>query len=492
MRHLHPPLFSLLAVFFFSLASASPCPLSKLYHNVSQVIVRAETEAHLDVLRYVLSHPCHSHMLAPETPALHTDHFLQLSHLFLRTYIVPNFDPSLVHVNLKDYGPVLEAAPYQRTTPAPDFYTRYYALHVLQHKWRSFSTPIVYGRSIEQRDLQVIVLESSRQCTNSSAKYTVLLNALQHAREWATSSSATFVAEYYSQHLDELPECCTLAVVPVSNPDGYAFTAVENRLWRKNRRPGTPCDGVDLNRNWDINYAGAYSTSNRTCSNEYIGTGAFSEPESSALRDLFLTLKPVAHIDLHSFGQDLLGAYQFSPVDVAHAQLLDEVASEIQAVASAKYSYSRSSKGTVLYAASGFFSDWSFSQGCLSYTMEVSPGSGNLVQGFFPDEATIKSTANDVLQAVKVLIKYASVVGAEGNLTQMSEDRDAAILAQLKKERTVSEVIAPIGRYGNHDLLIYVGWLTAFIVAAVAMWRVKSFGSAKSERQSEESTALLP
>ena len=25
----------------------------------------------------------------------------------------------------------------------------------------------------------------------------------------------------------------------------------EDRLWRKNRRPGSPCDGVDLNRNYN-------------------------------------------------------------------------------------------------------------------------------------------------------------------------------------------------------------------------------------------------
>ena len=30
----------------------------------------------------------------------------------------------------------------------------------------------------------------------------------------------------------------------------------EDRLWRKNRRPGNPCDGVDLNRNYNDHWGG--------------------------------------------------------------------------------------------------------------------------------------------------------------------------------------------------------------------------------------------
>jgi len=73
-------------------------------------------------------------------------------------------------------------------------------------------------------------------------------------------------------------------IVPVVNPDGYEvscnellvkyytfgydspffllffclpqYTWTTNRLWRKNRRPGAGCDGVDLNRNYNDHWVG--------------------------------------------------------------------------------------------------------------------------------------------------------------------------------------------------------------------------------------------
>jgi carboxypeptidase A1 len=44
-------------------------------------------------------------------------------------------------------------------------------------------------------------------------------------------------------------------VAPLLNPDGYEFSRASNRYWRKNRRSnGKGVYGVDLNRNWDINW----------------------------------------------------------------------------------------------------------------------------------------------------------------------------------------------------------------------------------------------
>ena len=34
------------------------------------------------------------------------------------------------------------------------------------------------------------------------------------------------------------------------------YTWNNDRLWRKNRRPGTICDGVDLNRNYNDHWGG--------------------------------------------------------------------------------------------------------------------------------------------------------------------------------------------------------------------------------------------
>ena len=39
------------------------------------------------------------------------------------------------------------------------------------------------------------------------------------------------------------------------------YTWTNSRLWRKNRRKGTLCDGVDLNRNYNDRWGGVSSSS---------------------------------------------------------------------------------------------------------------------------------------------------------------------------------------------------------------------------------------
>lgn len=508
LSQLLPLLLVLVQLFQFHAAfasptspSPSPCPLSHLYFNVSQVSVVAETEAHLAVLRRMLPHPCHIHMLDPEEPTLHARHDLEISHAFLRRYVVPSFAPRLVTVTLRDFGPLLAAAPAQHSTPADPFYSRYYTLPVLRARWRAIASRHArhaelrqYGTSIEGRPLLALVLQSGLSC--QGPRVSVLVSALQHAREWATTAAATFVAEHYAANARSIPPCTTLAVVPVSNPDGYAYTATADRLWRKNRRPGTPCAGVDLNRNWDINYGGAFSTSRRTCSNEFIGAAAFSEPETAAMRDLFFALPPVvAHVDVHSFGQDLLGAYQFSPNDVAHAPVLDAVADLVLTATGANYSYSRGSASTVLYPASGFFSDWSFKQGALSYTMEVSPQHGTYVSGFFPDEKFIMPIARDVLAAIAVLLRYAHIVQPAGNLSTLPTSADPAIIAALQRptprdyRRAVAPAPTPHTLHTSHaSSALFVIFAIALFAAVLRAARTRLF---RKPGRDLESTALL-
>lgn len=59
-------------------------------------------------------------------------------------------------------------------------------------------------------------------------------------------------------------------------------------MWRKNRKRATAfCSGIDLNRNYGYKWGGA-GTSNNPCSDIYRGTGAFSEPETAAVKNFFL------------------------------------------------------------------------------------------------------------------------------------------------------------------------------------------------------------
>jgi hypothetical protein len=101
------------------------------------------------------------------------------------------------------------------------------------------------GKSHEGRDLPVIHLTAAKNSLGS--KPLVWVMAGQHAREWIATSSAMFSIENLLKSQEILNDY-EFAVMPLVNPDGYEYSRVKNRMWRKNRRAP---NGVDLNRNWD-------------------------------------------------------------------------------------------------------------------------------------------------------------------------------------------------------------------------------------------------
>ena len=52
----------------------------------------------------------------------------------------------------------------------------------------------------------------------------------------------------------------------VDNVVVLQYTWAGSRLWRKNRRKGTLCDGVDLNRNYNSMWGGVSHSAASTCS----------------------------------------------------------------------------------------------------------------------------------------------------------------------------------------------------------------------------------
>ena len=80
----------------------------------------------------------------------------------------------------------------------------------------------------------------------------------------------------------------------------------KDRLWRKNRNDewNNTCAGVDINRNFDINWGGDGS-SNAPCMATYHGPSAFSEAESRAIRDLLAANRGrvKAAISIHTYSQ---------------------------------------------------------------------------------------------------------------------------------------------------------------------------------------------
>jgi hypothetical protein len=274
---------------------------------------------------------------------------------------------------------------------------------------------VVVGTSIENRPIEGLRITSAGGAPGRPA---VLFAACQHAREWVSPMVAVYIAKQLACSADTDPEIQALLdqieffVIPVVNPDGYLYTWTDNRFWRKNRRQNFPSSeyGVDLNRNWGVDWAGPESTSSNPSSDVYYGTSPFSEPETSALRD-FILARPqiVATIDFHSYSQIILQSWGHTndlPLDFPAIDALGELMSQA-AVGVNGFQYPHGSGDALIYLASGVCPDWIYSTtGAFAYTIELrpsDPGGG----GFELPPAQIYDTCTENLAAVTAMAQWA-------------------------------------------------------------------------------------
>ncbi len=239
----------------------------------------------------------------------------------------------------------------------------------------------VFGSSLEGRDLVEITITGPDQPGNmGGSRPVVLLNGCQHAREWVSPMTVTYLADELIARYDSDPrvrallDSARVVIAPMVNPDGYVYSWTNERFWRKNRRGGF---GVDLNRNWGYEWGGEGS-SGSTDSEIYRGTAPFSEPETAALRDLSLSFGPdlVSHLDYHSFSQLVLWPFGYDfgvttpePDRTLFDNLSNEMSASIQSVYGEFYTPMQS---VDLYPAAGDSSDWYYGQlGVTSFTIEL-------------------------------------------------------------------------------------------------------------------------
>jgi len=178
------------------------------------------------------------------------------------------------------------------------------------------------GTTYEGRDIVMIKICASGHCGKKPA---ILMDGGIHAREWISPAATLMLIDKIVNTLKSSKKSIMKKVdwyiIPLLNPDGYAYSRTIDRLWRKNRVPNEGCDkdecvGVDLNRNFDYqwdhkdNHADLYNMS----SEAYHGPEPFSEKESQALKEFILDHKDhiKAYVTIHSFGQFILTPWGFT------------------------------------------------------------------------------------------------------------------------------------------------------------------------------------
>ena len=247
-----------------------------------------------------------------------------------------------------------------------------------------------------------------------------LVMAQIHAREITTSEYAWRLMTLLTDSDGKDAEVTAILkntevwVIPDVNPDGIETVqegikdeglGEDSPAWqRKNMNPGPQgCSGtwafsqrgVDLNRNTASHWGGAGSSSD-PCDQEYKGTKAASEPETTSLQDLFSDLfkdqrgpgsgdaAPATTtgsiISLHTYGQLVLLPWGWTSQHAPNDAGLRSMAFRI----SNFDNYTAGQDGEVLYPTSGTTEDWAYDVlGTASFTVESGADSGTC-GGFLP------------------------------------------------------------------------------------------------------------
>ncbi|XP_018306895.1 carboxypeptidase B [Mycetomoellerius zeteki] len=256
------------------------------------------------------------------------------------------------------------------------------------------------GNSIEGQPLKVLRISNGR--TNAPA---IWIDGGIHAREWISPAAVTYIIDYLVENSDVLQT--DYYILPVANPDGYRYTFKYDRLWRKNRRKGTLCSGVDLNRNFGYRWGGQ-GTSSNMCYETYRGSKAFSEPETNAIRNFFENslANYKAYISFHSYGQYILYPWGYDQRLPPDYRDLDAVG--LEAAEYMKYEGGDNTKYIVgnsaitLYPAAGGSDDWAKALLKIKYAYTIELRDTGKY-GFLLPPQYIIPTAKEALAAIKVI-----------------------------------------------------------------------------------------
>lgn len=248
-------------------------------------------------------------------------------------------------------------------------------------------------RSVDGQPITGVEIASNVNVAGDGRPVYVVMG-LHHAREWPSAEiAAEFAADLAAHQAD--PRIAALlrelrvVVVPVVNPDGYAYsrgTAVGGQpdpaaaTKRRNCRalPGDPSGGscarrrgVDLNRDYGAYWGGA-GASTSPDDETYRGTGPWSEPEAAAVHEFTQRLPVTGVQSLHNVAGLILRPPGFQALglspDEPRLKALGDAMGAATGYAS-RYGYE-------LYEVTGATEDWNYvAQGAFGYTIETAGAS---------------------------------------------------------------------------------------------------------------------
>jgi len=270
------------------------------------------------------------------------------------------------------------------------------------HKYPNHLKRYQFGSTYRERPIWMYKMTNF---LNDGEKSGVVMDALLHAREPAGLVTLLYymgrTLETGSRSANPDPEAFytlerrIIYFIPVWNVDGYLANEEQYEknkddrefipMVRKNLNPACEdavspecpeCQGVDLNRNWSINF----KKGSDTCDMGYGGEEPFSEPETLAFKNWIE--KPRVKIKLaynfHSYGSLLthpMNSQEHEGLSKEDSKIYKEINDVFH------YQLAGNAYNTVHYLAYGEADDWMYKK---KHIISLSPEVGSAENGFWP------------------------------------------------------------------------------------------------------------
>ncbi|MFL5710996.1 MAG: M14 family zinc carboxypeptidase [Chloroflexota bacterium] len=281
------------------------------------------------------------------------------------------------------------------------------------------------GKSYKGRDLWVAKV--SDNVGVDEAEPEVMFDGLHHAREHLSLEQTLAILRWLTvgygtdQRITNIVNSREIWIVFAVNPDGaeYDLTGTPYRGWRKNRQPnaGSTAIGTDLNRNYGYHWACCGGSSSTKSASTYHGPGAFSAPETRAIRDFMASRRIGGRqqiktaITFHTAGEQILWPYGYTKTDVpGDMTTADHSALVALARKMATTNGYTAMQSSSLYITDGDEIDWAYGkQHIFMYTFEMYPSHSQVssINRFYPPDEVITPQTERNRNAILMLIEAA-------------------------------------------------------------------------------------
>ncbi|EDX02561.1 uncharacterized protein LOC6525618 [Drosophila yakuba] len=365
----------------------------------------------------------------------------------------------------EDYLQTTRPSKPRPTVPPPMTWNRYHNhdeivkyLETVRMRHPQLVELIHIGRSFEGRPLIVVKIESkqSTAAASNEAPHTikrpkrkrksgqanaVFVEAGAQGLAWIGPATATWmIAELLrlmktnkSNEDVEFIRNTTWYIMPVLNPDGYAYSHEYDRFWKKSRSqhqapppsglldsamtwlqqkrgPDKVCYGVDLDRNW-LYHWGKRGSSKAPCNEFYAGPAPFSEPETKAVSEFLMDYRTQIklYISLQAYGQVI--SYPVKANSTFNSERLDDfldvamVGTDGLRKKGSKSRYKVDASNDLIEQRSGCADAFAaYEIGIpFSYTLQLAD---NGVHGYLLPSSAIEPTARDAFEIISGMLDY--------------------------------------------------------------------------------------